>query len=87
MLIRPRVRSEVSEREWRIIGLCSELSTASFRGTSLTIRNKDINQLLDDLREVNRERNQLEDEVLYLSSLVLGEGNDRLRTEELPSST
>lgn len=65
--------AELTDRELRQISFCSKLSAALKAKTFIAIPYHDIFQILDDLRNIARERNQLEDEVLVLSSLVLGE--------------
>ncbi|QIG70561.1 hypothetical protein PP744_gp094 [Rhizobium phage RHph_N38] len=66
----------IADRESRLINFCSELSAARYRTNTYKINAQDIEQILDDILAITVERNQLEKEVLTLSHLVLGDGND-----------
>jgi hypothetical protein len=65
--------AELTDRELRQIKLCTQLSAAFNAKTFFSLRRDEIIQVLEDIRGIARERNQLEDEVLALSLLVLGE--------------
>ena len=68
--------AEVSDREYRLIAFTDKLGAAQFAKVPFTIAAQDLAQIRWDIVDTAKERNQLEDEVLALSSLVLGEHRD-----------
>lgn len=72
--------ADMTDRESRQITFCVLLQDLIDSGqNTIYISKKNLIQLAEDLRAIRKEHNQLEDEVLALSSLILGDPYEQFR--------